>query len=690
MFKFLSLLLLLPFTAFGQVQGTVAGNYTPGFYSQKNYVKNPSCFANVRFITASSGSVSRSSASKVSGSSCDIDAASSGITYKWDLNNFDNGRKGQNCEAIFTYTGDASLYKAYVERNSLRIGSEVQLSDATQGGAVAYGKTQSLGTFPCGDNSSSTYIVIESTSASAAAIKVAEMYGGAPVNIGDSLIFSDLGTESWTDNQANATTSVRIFRIGSSIKVIGKTSFTGAASGALDITLPTKYTPDTAIYPLAGGNTWPFGRARHSDNGSGDFIGDVDYYAANTVRVTLENSSSTFVTPQNISSTLPITWASGDWVNWDAEYKVADWASVAASTKLETLPASYSAYHGNDCSFVRSGATFGDFTADASCTFTSQINKNIGTVTTAGSSLPGLVITPNKTGNFLLISTFSGNADASTQTAEFRLTDGTNVYDEVPMYSSGNTRVAITLTALVQGVINTPVTIKLQAQTPSGNININALNGTRAVTWKLISLDQAFPQPVLTSAVPTVTRLTSGSGTYNWKAGVQWIEVEMVGGGGGGGGTGGSGGNGGDTTFGSWVAGKGNGGASGGSAGVGTANTTSTGTVLINLTGSSGGTGQNTPSTGGGPGGAGPWGGAGQGGFSAGGLPGVANSGSGGGGAASSGAASQPGGGAGSYLKFIPATATSFSYAVGSGGTAGSGNGSAGGSGVIIIKEFYQ
>jgi hypothetical protein len=53
---------------------------------------------------------------------------------------------------------------------------------------------------------------------------------------------------------------------------------------------------------------------------------------------------------------------------------------------------------------------------------------------------------------------------------------------------------------------------------------------------------------------PTITRLTTGTGTYTTPSGVKYIIVEMVGGGGGGSGGGlasiGAGGNAGNTTFG--------------------------------------------------------------------------------------------------------------------------------------------
>ncbi|MDD5301495.1 MAG: hypothetical protein PHS14_00185 [Elusimicrobia bacterium] len=150
------------------------------------------------------------------------------------------------------------------------------------------------------------------------------------------------------------------------------------------------------------------------------------------------------------------------------------------------------------------------------------------------------------------------------------------------------------------------------------------------------------------SAQPTTTVLTSGSGTYTPPTGCVAIGVRMVGGGGG------SGGAGGDTTFGGFTAGGG-GAASGYTGGAG--GSASGGSV--NLVGAVGGT----------DGGSSPFGGAGSKTVAA-----AANSGSGGG-----------GGGAGGYVEGSVASPTATSYAIGAGGSGTYG----GGSGLIIIVEYY-
>ena len=236
--------------------------------------------------------------------------------------------------------------------------------------------------------------------------------------------------------------------------------------------------------------------------------------------------------------------------------------------------------------------------------------------------------------------------------------------------------------------------------------NTQTTAGTWASTGSQIQLLPFFP-----TKAPTIQRLTSGSSTYYTPAGCTRIRVKMAGGGGGGGGGGTSGSAnataGGNTTFGTALL-TANGGAAaawsgGGGGAVGGAPTVnSPALAIVSLTGGAGGGstvsqgetdfqvgshgGQNAFGGGGGAGAAG-----------ANGLGGQTNSGGGGGGAGSPNsatAASGPGGGAGAYIEaLIVNPLASYAYAVGASGTGETGasaNGGAGGSGVIIVEEFYD
>lgn len=159
---------------------TIEGTNTPGLFTTKNYVKNPSCAKNTLGIT---GTVNLAKGTTTplnedTGSECTIDATGSGNTYVWALNTFGQGMKGQNCEARFIYEGDASLYKTYINNGSNKVTSDLQLANPGIPQQVSIN-------FPCGDLSASNTLVIESTSASAAAISVAKVYVGLVTNLGN-------------------------------------------------------------------------------------------------------------------------------------------------------------------------------------------------------------------------------------------------------------------------------------------------------------------------------------------------------------------------------------------------------------------------------------------------------------------------------------------------------------------------
>jgi hypothetical protein len=247
------------------------------------------------------------------------------------------------------------------------------------------------------------------------------------------------------------------------------------------------------------------------------------------------------------------------------------------------------------------------------------------------------------------------------------------------------------LTALGAAPLASPVfTGDPRAPTPTAGDNDISI-ATTAFVQTAVAAGKVAPQ---------ITRLTSGSGTYNIPAGTTYLTVLLVGGGGGGGAgnSGAAGAAGGNTDFGAgplYRAGGGSGGiASGGPVGGGIVSGSGTPTWSVGggqgSLGGIGGQGNN-----GGNGGNSFFGGAGGGSRVGAGGNAAANSGSGGGGGATTSGGAGDGGGAGATLYVvIPNPVASYTYAVGAGGagqaTPGSG-GSVGGNGAagVIIVEAY-
>lgn len=233
---------------------------------------------------------------------------------------------------------------------------------------------------------------------------------------------------------------------------------------------------------------------------------------------------------------------------------------------------------------------------------------------------------------------------------------------------------------------------------------------TTAGTWASAGTQVQLLPSAVTKA-PSIQKITSGSGTYYTPAGCTRIRVRMAGGGGGGGGSGTSASanntDGGDTTFGTSLLtaaggkkGPWNGGGVGGVGGAATVN--SPAISIIALSGGKGGGSTVSQSESdfqiGSSGGQNSFGGGGQAGAAgAVGGDGLTNTGGGGGGAGgpnSTTGASGPGGGAGAYIEaWIINPLASYAYSIGAAGAAETGasaNGGAGGSGVIIIEEYYE
>lgn len=141
-----------------------------------------------------------------------------------------------------------------------------------------------------------------------------------------------IGPEAWADNQANATTTVSGMRDGIWFKGKFKTTYTGAQSGAFTIAIPTEYTPSSTIYPSGTTIVYSLSRCDLVDVGSG-VTGGFVYFdpATGLLNVT------TGTTYGGLTATSPFTWASGDKIEFQAEWIVSGWAASAALSTTETM-----------------------------------------------------------------------------------------------------------------------------------------------------------------------------------------------------------------------------------------------------------------------------------------------------------------------------------------------------------------
>ena len=380
---------------------------------------------------------------------------------------------------------------------------------------------------------------------------------------------------------------------------------------------------------------------------------------------------------ESTSSVLTITGGTGALIT-SASIQVKQ-ASTSVSGYLSSTD--WNTFNNKQASGNYITALTGDVTASgpgsvaASLVATSNATLTTLSALTTASSLASVGTITSGTWSATTIALNKGGTGQTTKTAAFDALS--------PMTTQGD--------LILGGASGTGTRLAIGAT--SGNVL--KTNGTTA-SWGL-------------PTQPTVTSFTSGSGSYSTPAGCTSLRITMCGAGGSGGGSTNAsatttGGNGGVTTFGTTLL-QCNGGSGGGNA-LGQSTGGAGGTASLGglpgwaITGGAGCVGNNaTGFNFGGYGGEGPFGGGGSSAIGAAGGAGATNTGAGGAGGGT-GASTQyggNGGGAGGYLVArIDSPNASYNYAVGAAGVAGSGgsgtnifNGGLGGSGFIIIEEFY-
>lgn len=521
----------------------------------------------------------------------------------------------------------------------------------------------------------------------------------------------DLGTQAWTDNQTNATTSVRVQREGSYVYITGEITWTGAGSSNLQITIPTEYTGDAGIYNFAGGTIhYPVGIAMMQDTSAGAYRhGEVNLVSnVNLLNIYLYDSSGTYANLTNPDATTPWTWASGDKVTFHAKWRVSNWAATTAVSSAEatfsTIKVRYETAAGQ--SIPNNSATIVDFGT--------KIKDDYNAVTT-GSSWK---FTASKSGQVFVNASALFTASSAW---------AANEYMRLFVYKNGVaqpylcTKVAESSTASLNLGCNGSMTVSMSAgdyidvraiQTSGGSLALASDNNANYVDIFFLPDFSTFG--IVPGGPPTVTLLTSGTGaTYTKPPAARYLKIRMVGGGGGGGGSGTAGGSagatGGNTTFGSSLltANGGTGGAGPGSAAGGTGGSVSVNSPAVGIVSMQGAPGggagfnqtANAAQLPGAAGGNSPFGGAGQNGYSGGGAAqsptGYGSGGASGGGASTASHYTGGGGASGGYIEaLITNPSATYTYTVGTaggGGTAGT-NGSTGydgKAGVIIVEEYY-
>lgn len=416
-------------------------------------------------------------------------------------------------------------------------GTNVIASQALSAALTGYNKIQI--NFVCPSSGSLEMRIL--ASADAAIGYWDEVHLGSATNVTSGAIEQDLGTEVWADNQANATTSVKLTRKGQWIEALGTTTFTGADSGTISITIPAAYYGDTNVYSTSV--LEDIGDWTAIDNGSATAVKGSVYFsigALTELSLSATLASGTYTALAGTSATVPHTWASPDIAKWYARWRVANWqattvvraniqpwrvdanisgANITLSTSAQTDYATSTIENGSLT--LTNNSCDGCLTAQIPC---SSTNASSGTTCSAGDESVGVAFTIPRAGAALACASFSGGiltgAGGSVQGA-YQIVETPNNAQTISQ--EGKSRVDF-----ANGVASTTVdypisrlcgtfnfssaglkTLRLRyEQAVGGTVTSHTLYadaaatvGQRDIHWEVYPIDQQMPVPILVGSV---------------------------------------------------------------------------------------------------------------------------------------------------------------------------------------------
>ena len=204
-------------------------------------------------------------------------------------------------------------------------------------------------TFQTASNSTSYRLIfhVGSTSSSAYTVKFDNISSspstyvfGTPIT--DWQSFTPTG--SWS---TNTTYTGKRRRVGDSMELDVSLTLAGAPTAAgLTVNMPSGYTIDTTkISATTGGSTPILGVATSWDSGTTIYQGYVTYNSTTSVIVYANGASSTYTNAQQVSSTVPMTWASGDIQSLKFSVPILGWSSsVQTSDQTDTRVVALAAF----------------------------------------------------------------------------------------------------------------------------------------------------------------------------------------------------------------------------------------------------------------------------------------------------------------------------------------------------------
>ena len=165
-------------TGQGTAPTIVQGDYITNVFGNSNFIKNPNAKLNTKDVTVSNATVSRSTTTPLVATSEFTITTSTATGYAdWSLRAFDQGMKGQNCEARFTYRGFSVGSTTAQILQGANVVAQLALTPSTDPRIASIN-------FPCGDLSAVTKFRLQQASASLTGTnEISGIYTGLATNM---------------------------------------------------------------------------------------------------------------------------------------------------------------------------------------------------------------------------------------------------------------------------------------------------------------------------------------------------------------------------------------------------------------------------------------------------------------------------------------------------------------------------
>jgi hypothetical protein len=325
-------------------EGGVTTGWSIGHVSIDSTTKQPT--GSPTFGSGASGtlSISASSSSPLAGTYsllfADSAASTQGDLLASDAMPLDAEAQGQVLAFRFPYnasSGGSNMNMSGTSSNSYGVSFYDVTNSAWLSPAGVFNLVQKTGVGFCTGTvqipitCTSIRIVVfnANATAGAATLKLDDFFFGPQVMVAGAAISDDVAvtpTGTWI---SNSTYTGFLKRVGDRAKIKMKVALSGAPTSAtLTFNLPSGVVIDTTKLLTANGNNYLLGKSQVYDSSSGlTYQGRIRYSSTTVIQPVDFSVSGAQVDTASITQAAPVTFATGDYVEIEAEFPVVGWSS---------------------------------------------------------------------------------------------------------------------------------------------------------------------------------------------------------------------------------------------------------------------------------------------------------------------------------------------------------------------------